>query len=112
MGRVTSDPIAMAYVQIKLFAEAARRTRELTREELRRQLALVEIDTPAGQLRFDGKTGHFSKHVYIGQVNDEGQFNVVHSWNEGRLVAAEPFPFPDLSEAFAEAGAELSATSS
>jgi urea transport system substrate-binding protein len=99
-GRVTSDPIATSYIQIKLFAEAAQKARILTREELRKQLAVVEIDTPAGRLRFDPITGHFCKYVYIGRVNEEGQFEIVESWNNGALVAPDPFPFPDLSEDF------------
>jgi urea transport system substrate-binding protein len=103
MGRVTSDPIATAYTQIRLFAEAARSAGVLTPEELRRQLTTVDIDTPIGRLRFDQQTGHFSKHVYIGQVNDQGQFEVIKHWNNGNLVPPQPVPFPELSEQFASA---------
>ena len=100
MGRVTSDPITMAYIQIILFSEAVLRTGVPTREELRKQLASVDIDTPAGHLRFDEKTGHFSKCVYIGQVNEEGQFDIIESWNNGQPLAPDPVPFPDLSAEF------------
>jgi urea transport system substrate-binding protein len=99
-GRVTSDPIATSYIQIKLFSEAAQKARVLSRDELRQQLARVEINTPAGRLRFDPPTGHFSKHVYVGRINEEGQFDIVESWNNGDLVAPNPFPFQDLSEDF------------
>jgi len=71
---------------------------------LRKQLALVKIDTFVGQLRFDETTGHFSKNVYIGRANDDGQFDVVEFWNEGRPVPLDPFPFPKLKEVFAKDG--------
>jgi urea transport system substrate-binding protein len=99
-GRVTSDPIATAYSQVKLFAEAARRTRVPTREDLCKQLELVEIDTPVGKLKYDPRNRHYYKYVYVGKVTQEGQFQVVESWENGRLVAPEPFPYPDLYDVF------------
>jgi urea transport system substrate-binding protein len=100
-GRVTSDPIATAYTQVKLFADAAGRVAALTPEQLRAQLAAVDIDTPAGRIRFDPATGHFSKHVYIGRVSAEGQFEVIKNWNDGELVPPQPTPFVDLAAEFA-----------
>ena len=58
------------------------------------------METPAGRIRFDETTGHFIKHVYIGRVNHEGQFDVVNHWNNGQMVLPDPFPYPDLVEEF------------
>ena len=96
MGRVTSDPIAMAYILVKLFGDSVRRSQTLAPAEIRRELEELDAETPAGRIRFDTSTGHFSKYVYIGQINADGQYDLVSAWNNGQLVRPVPYPFPNL----------------
>jgi len=112
MGRVTSDPIAMAYILVKMFGASVRQSQTLMPQEIRRELGKVDLETPAGRIRFDTLTGHFSKHVYIGRIDQEGQYEVVSAWKDGELISPVPFPFPDLFDSERSTNAPVSPSSS
>jgi urea transport system substrate-binding protein len=48
------------------------------------------LSAPQGFVRVDPKNQHLWKSVRIGQINADGQFDIV--WDPGTLILPRPFP--------------------
>lgn len=80
--RVTDDPIEAAYINVYLWAKAVEKAGTTDVDAVREAAAGITFDAPEGMVRIDGENQHISKSVRIGQVQPDGQFEVVHSTDE------------------------------
>lgn len=77
--RVTNDPMEAAYIMVYLWKQAVEKAGTADDLEKVRQAAVGEtFDAPEGKVTMNGNH-HLSKTVRIGQINDEGQFDIVWS---------------------------------
>jgi urea transport system substrate-binding protein len=87
--RVTNDPMEAAYISVYLWkaaVEAAGTADDL--EKVRAAAIGKTFDAPEGMVEMKGNH-HISKTVRIGEVNEEGLFNIVWS-TEGPV---DPIPW-------------------
>lgn len=89
--RVTDDPIEAGYFGVYLWANAVRKANSSNVDAVRKALAELSYDAPEGLVYIDGATQHTWKAVRIGQIKDDGQFNIV--WSSEKPI--RPVPFPD-----------------
>jgi urea transport system substrate-binding protein len=89
--RVTDDPIEAGYFGVYLWANAVRKANSSNVDAVRKVLAELSFDAPEGLVYIDGATQHTWKAVRIGQIQQNGQFNIV--WSSEKPI--RPVPFPD-----------------
>jgi urea transport system substrate-binding protein len=89
--RVTSDPMEAAYVGVKLWAQALIVACTCEPRQIRDALRGQTFNAPEGPVRIDPDSQHTWKTIRIGQVLDDGQFEVVYS-SENPI---RPEPYPD-----------------
>ncbi len=95
--RVVTDPMESAYVGVKLWAGAVNEAQNLEPKAIRRALLTQRLlDAPQGSERFDAESQHVYKIPRVGQIRDDGQFDVV--WSEKNPVAPHVFPPSRTSE--------------
>ena len=88
--RVTSDPMATAYVAVKIWANAVREAGGKTDSaSVRAALKKTRFEGPTGLVKFDPANLNAWSSSRIGQIHEDGQFKVVHA---GPLVEPQPFP--------------------
>lgn len=97
--RVTNDPMEATYVGIKMWAQAAEQAGTFDIDAVRQAIGGQTITSPSGfEMTMDGKNHHLHKPVYIGEITEDGQFNIV--WKtEGPIRAAPWSPFVPESKA-------------
>ncbi len=88
--RVTDDPIATAYVGVKLWARAVEAAGTPAPDAVRRTIVDRGYRGPVGLIFIDGDNRHAWKTVRIGRVRTDGQFEVV--WSSERPVRPIPYP--------------------
>ena len=88
--RVTDDPIATAYVGVKLWARAVEAAGTPAPDAVRQTIVDRGYRGPAGMIFIDGDNRHAWKTVCIGRVREDGQFDVV--WSSERPVRPIPYP--------------------
>jgi urea transport system substrate-binding protein len=101
--RVTNDPMEATYVGINMWAQAVRQAGTTEVDAVRQAVAAQTFKAPSGFLiKMDEKNHHLHKPVYIGEVQADGQFQVV--WKtEGPVRAAPWSPFvPDSAKKVAD----------
>ncbi|PSB06171.1 urea ABC transporter substrate-binding protein [Pleurocapsa sp. CCALA 161] len=87
--RVTSDPMEAAYIMVYLWKQAVEKAGSLEDMEAVRKAAVgQEFDAPEGKVTLQ-PNHHISKTVRIGEVRDDGLFDIVWS-TEGPL---KPIPW-------------------
>jgi len=86
--RVTSDPIASAYCQVRLWAEAVKAARSFAPDEVSRAAIGLRMAGPMGEIRIF-PNHHVAKPALIGQANGDGQFDILHRSAE----VIEPLPW-------------------
>jgi urea transport system substrate-binding protein len=87
--RVTSDPMEAAYIMVYLWKQAVEKAKTADDLDKVRQAAIGQtFDAPEGKVTMNGNH-HLSKTVRIGQINDQGQFDIVWS-TEGPI---DPIPW-------------------
>lgn len=93
--RVTNDPMEATYIGIHMWAKAAEKAGTTDVDAVREAVAGLAIDAPSGYpVRMDDQNHHLHKPVFVGEVQDNGQFSVV--WESGALVAPKPWsPYID-----------------
>lgn len=89
-NKVTDDPIEAGYFGVYLWAEAVKQAGETSPTAVRANLAEQSYEAPEGLVYIDGTTQHTWKPVRIGQIREDGQFNIV--WDSERPVRPVPFP--------------------
>lgn len=88
--RLITDPMEAAYVSLKLWANAAEEAADLQPRQVRRALLSQRLDAPEGPVRVDPESQHLYKTPRVGQIADDGRFNVV--WSAPAPIAPEPYP--------------------
>lgn len=88
-SRVTNDPMEAAYIMVYLWKQAVEKAGTADDLEQVRTAALGQtFDAPEGRVTLENNH-HLSKYVRIGQVRDDGLFDVVFSTPE----AVKPIPW-------------------
>jgi urea transport system substrate-binding protein len=88
--RVISDPMEAAYFGVYLWAQAVEEagTSQLSRVQV--QILNQSRNAPSGVVYIDPQTRHTWKSVLIGQIQADGQFEIV--WTSERPVRPLPYP--------------------
>ena len=86
--RVTSDPMEAAYIMVYLWKQAVEKAGTTDLEPVRKAAVGQVFDAPEGKVTMQ-PNHHISKTVRIGEVREDGLFDVVWS-TEGPL---EPIPW-------------------
>lgn len=89
-GRVTSDPVAMVYANVHLWAQAVRDAGTDDPNEVNRALLRQSMSAPSGIVAVDRSTRHLWKPARIGQARADGQFDLL--WESGSALRPAPFP--------------------
>src|SRR5689334_4073429 len=90
---VTNDPMEATYVGIHMWAQAAEKAKSTDVNKVREALAGQTFAAPSGYtLTMDKTNHHLHKPVMIGEIQADGQFNVV--WQTEGPIRAQPWsPF-------------------
>ncbi|MEN0105715.1 MAG: urea ABC transporter substrate-binding protein [Pseudomonas sp.] len=87
---VTNDPMEATYVGINMWAQAVNKAGTTDVDKVREAMAGQEFVSPDGYTMVMDKTNHhLHKPVMIGEVQEDGQFNVV--WQTEGPVRAQPW---------------------
>lgn len=88
-GRVTNDPMEATWVGMQLWRQAVEKAGTADVDAVRKAIVGQSVDAPSGfKLTMDGNH-HLHKPVMIGEIQDDGQFEVV--WNTEGPVRAQPW---------------------
>ena len=101
--RVTNDPMEATYIGIKMWAQAAEQAGTTNVDAVRQAIGGQTVKSPSGfEITMDAKNHHLHKPVVIGEIQEDGQFEVV--WKTKGPIRAEAWsPFiPDSSEKVAD----------
>src|SRR5712671_5943648 len=92
-GRVTNDPMEATYVGIHMWAQAVQKAGTTSVDAVRKAMAGQTFAAPSGYtLKMDEQNHHLWKPVMIGEVQGNGQFDVV--WKTDKTIRAQPWsPF-------------------
>ncbi len=88
--RIITDPMETAYASLKLWARAAGELDELDPTSVRRRMLEQRFPSPSGEVRLDPDTQHCYKTPRIGQIQSDGQVEIV--WAAAEAVPPDPFP--------------------
>jgi urea transport system substrate-binding protein len=101
-SRVTNDPMEATYVGMHMWAQAVQKAGSTKVDDVRKAMAGQTFAAPSGlTLKMDETNHHLWKPVYIGEVQADGQFDVV--WKTGTVIRAQPWsPFIAGNEKRAE----------
>ncbi|WP_448683105.1 urea ABC transporter substrate-binding protein [Pseudomonas nicosulfuronedens] len=90
---VTNDPMEATYVGIHMWAQAAQKAGSTDVDKVREAMGGQTFKAPSGfTLTMDKTNHHLHKPVMIGEIEDNGQFNVV--WKTPEPIRAQPWsPF-------------------
>jgi len=90
---VTNDPMEATYVGIHMWKQAAEKAKSVDVDKVRKAMAGQTFKAPSGfTLKMDATNHHLHKPVMIGEVQDDGQFDVV--WATKGPIRAQPWsPF-------------------
>ncbi|EAU75247.1 urea ABC transporter substrate-binding protein [Synechococcus sp. RS9916] len=80
VDRVVADPQESAYNMVYLWKKAAEKANSFDNDKVREALVGIEFDAPQGPVKVM-PNHHLSQTVRIGQINAEGQFEIVAATN-------------------------------
>ena len=90
--RVTNDPMEATLVGFKMWAQAVSKAGTTAVDAVREAMYGQKVDAPCGYTLEMHRNHHLSKPVMIGEVMENGQFNIV--WKTpGPIVAENWSPF-------------------
>ncbi len=101
--RVTNDPMEATYIGIKMWAQAVLQAGTTDVDAVRQAMGYQTFKAPSGyEIRMDPKNHHLHKPVFIGEIREDGQFDIV--WQTDGPVRAEPWsPYlPDSAKKVAD----------
>jgi urea transport system substrate-binding protein len=101
--RVTNDPMEATYIGIQMWRQAAEQAGTTEVDAVRQAMTDQRFKAPSGfEIKMDGKNHHLHKPVFIGEVREDGQFNVV--WKTDGPIRAQAWsPFiPDSAKKVAD----------
>ena len=90
---VTNDPMEATYVGINMWAQAVTKAKSFDVDKVRDAMAGQTFKAPSGfTLEMDKTNHHLHKPVMIGEVQGNGQFDIV--WKTKTTIRAQPWsPF-------------------
>ena len=90
---VTNDPMEATYVGINMWAQAVKKAGSTDVDKVREAMAGQTFNAPSGfTLKMDETNHHLHKPVMIGEVQADGQFDIV--WKTSGPIRAQPWsPF-------------------
>ena len=77
--RVTDDPIEAAYFQVHIWALAVAKAGSTDVNAVREAVSGIKFNAPQGPVYIDPQNRHTWKMFRIGEVGENGQFNILHS---------------------------------
>src|SRR5258705_1185205 len=87
---LTNDPMEAAYVGIHMWKQAVEKAKSAATDKVVVAMAGQKFNAPDGfDIKMDEKNHHLWKPVYIGEVQKDGQFNVV--WKTKGPIRAQPW---------------------
>jgi urea transport system substrate-binding protein len=90
--RVTNDPMEATLVGFKMWAQAVAKAGTTAVDPVREAMYGQKVDAPCGYTLEMHRNHHLSKPVMIGEVMENGQFNIV--WKtSGPIIAENCSPF-------------------
>ena len=101
--RVTNDPMEATYIGIKMWAQAVKQAGTTNVDAVRQAIGGQTVQSPSGfQITMDAKNHHLHKPVVIGEITENGQFEVV--WQTDGPIRADAWsPFiPDSKNKVAD----------
>jgi urea transport system substrate-binding protein len=101
--RVTNDPMEATYTGINMWAQAVTQAGTTDVDAVRQAVGGQTFNTPSGFVEeMDAKNHHLHKPVYIGEVQADGQFQIV--WKTAGPIRAMPWsPYvPDSAKKVAD----------
>jgi len=102
-ARVTNDPMEATYIGVMMWAQAVRQAGTTNVDAVRQAVAGQSFKAPSGyDIVMDTKNHHLHKPVVIGEVRDNGQFDIV--WKTAGPIRAEAWsPYiPDSAKKTAD----------
>ena len=88
--RVTNDPMEATYIGIHMWAQAVEQAGTTNVDAVRQAVAGQTFKAPTGfEIKMDEKNHHLHKPVVIGEIKEDGQFNIV--WKTDGPVRAAPW---------------------
>jgi len=90
---LTNDPMEATYVGMMMWAQAVTKAKSTDTDKVVAAMAGQKFNAPNGfEIKMDEKNHHLWKPVFIGEVQKDGQFNVV--WKTKGPIRAQPWsPF-------------------
>ena len=101
--RVTNDPMEATYIGIKMWAQAVKQAGTTNVDAVRQAIGGQTVQSPSGfEITMDAKNHHLHKPVVIGEITEDGQFEVV--WQTSGPIRADAWsPFiPESSKKVAD----------
>ncbi len=86
--RVTNDPMEAAYIMVYLWKQAVEKAGSTDLEAVRKAALGQTFDAPEGMVTLENNH-HLAKFVRIGEVRDDGLFEIVYETKE----AVKPLPW-------------------
>ncbi len=97
--RVTNDPMEATYIGIKMWAQAVDQAGTTDINAVRQAIGYQKVKAPSGfDIEIDAENHHLHKPVFIGEVQENGQFQIV--WKTTGPIKAQAWsPFiPDSAK--------------
>ncbi|MEM9420856.1 MAG: transporter substrate-binding protein, partial [Planctomycetota bacterium] len=88
-ARVTCDPIEAAYYGVYVWKAAAEKAGTFDVDAVREAVYGLEFDAPGGKKKMHETNQHTYKPVYIGEILEDGQFDIV--WESDGLVEPDSY---------------------
>ncbi|MFD1217406.1 urea ABC transporter substrate-binding protein [Microbulbifer celer] len=85
--RVTNDPMEATYIGFNMWAKAVEKAGTTEVDAVEQAMIGIEFPNLSGGVARMNKNHHLSKPVFIGEIQDDGQFEVV--WETDGVVAGD-----------------------
>ncbi len=91
--RVTNDPMEATYVGIRMWAQAVQQAGTTNIDAVRQAIGYQTVKSPSGfTMKMDAGNHHLHKPVFIGEIQANGQFDIV--WQTDGPIRAQAWsPF-------------------
>lgn len=88
--RVTNDPMEATYIGIQMWRQAVEQAGTTDVDAVRQAVAGQSFKAPSGfEIKMDEKNHHLHKPVVIGEIKEDGQFQIV--WQTKGPIRAAPW---------------------
>lgn len=87
--RVTDDPIEAAYFGVYVWKAAVEKAKSFDVDKVRQAVYGMEFDAPGGKKKMHPTNQHTLKPVYVGEIREDGQFDIV--WKSDGLVSPDAY---------------------